>query len=108
MRPDAVTPELHRFVVRRDGGCFVAKLDEKHECRDTWGTPHSPLSLAKLTVDHFWLHAGGTKGKRAPSRKEHLVAMCHGANVGAPSARIRQAERDYSRLLYPDYTEEAA
>lgn len=103
MTKDPVTPDLHRYIVRRDGGCFIAKFDDRHECRDRWGTPHSPLSLALLTVDHFWLHAGGTKGKRAPSHKAHLVAMCWGANVGAPSKTIRERERGYSRLLYPDH-----
>jgi hypothetical protein len=100
---DPVSPALHRSVVRRDGGCFIAKFDDRHECRDRWGTPHDPLKLALLTVDHFWWVVGGVKGKRAPSRREHLVAMCHAANVGAPSKDVRQRERDYARMLYPTH-----
>lgn len=105
----AVSRELHDYVVKRDGGCFWAKLDDDHECRDQWGTPHSPRLLSKLTVDHFWLHAGGTKGKRAPDRREHMVAMCWKGNVtDSPPKRVREAERAYSRALYPDYEEVAA
>jgi hypothetical protein len=98
---DPVDGRLHALVINRDRICFIAKVDSAHECRDQWGTPHRPTDLLKLTVDHVHLHAGGSKSKRAPSRKENLTAMCHGGNVGAPSKVVRQAQRDYLLELYP-------
>lgn len=95
--------DLHAFVLNRDKECFLYKLDRDHVCRDRWGTPHAPNDLRYLTVDHVHLHAGGTKGRRADDRKENLVAMCHSGNVGAPSEKVREAERSYLRDKYPDY-----
>jgi hypothetical protein len=103
MRVESVTPEERKLVLRRDGSCFLFKLDQSHECRDRWGTPHGPNVLGMLTLDHFHWEAGGAKGKRAPHRREHLVAMCWAGNVGAPSRDVRQRERDYARLMYPGH-----
>lgn len=98
---DPVTTETRAAVMVRDRRCFVTRVDPDHVCRDQWGYPHPSDDLGRLTLDHVHEHAGGTKGKRAPSDLRHLVLMCHGANVGVPSRAIRQAERAYLRELYP-------
>lgn len=93
-RKDPVTPELHAAVLVRDRGCILAKIEPDHLCRDTWGTPHASTDLAKLTLEH--VHDGyGQMGKRAPSDRRHLLALCAAANVGAPSKSQRAAFRAY-------------
>ena len=131
-RPAAeqVTPDLHRLIVWRDSMCFgilayneqmlreggwsrkavpwmpdgLARIDY-HPCRDRFGNEHAATDLSRLEVDHFWLTPGGTKGDRAPSDPAHLVAMCGWLNNRPPPAVIREAERAYSRWLYPDATD---
>lgn len=97
----SVSPELHAEVIYRDGRCFWASVDREHICRDRWGVRHDPDALLLLTVDHVHLHAGGTRGKKAPDDREHLVAMCHVGNVPGPPRRIRELEREYLHRLYP-------
>ncbi|MDE2105091.1 MAG: hypothetical protein KGL39_48075 [Patescibacteria group bacterium] len=94
-----VSADLHRFVVERDKGCFLAALDHEHVCRNKWGEQHAPTDLLQLTVDHVHETPGGMKGKRAPSDTAHLVAMCWAGNVGCPSREVRQAEREYLRKV---------
>ena len=101
MAVDRVTPELHERVLKRDGCCFLHLLfGAAHQCRDKWGVPHSAYDLHKLTVDHVHSHAGGTRGKRAPSDERHLTAMCAYSNIAGPSRSVREAQRDYLRSLY--------
>lgn len=88
---DPVPPELHAAVWARDGECIGRRILVGHEC---WG---------HRSVDHVWWIAGGKWSKRAPSRLEHLVAMCNGLNVSGPSRDVRQAERDRLRELYPSH-----
>jgi hypothetical protein len=98
-RRDAVSPELHDAVLRRDGYCFMARISITHVCHDRWGTWHPADDLSKLTVDHVHLD-GGHVGRRAPSDLQHLVAMCALANIAGPSRSVREAEREYLRRLY--------
>lgn len=100
MTADPVPLRLHEAVLRRDGICFVARLDPVHLCRDRWGQPHAARVLRLLTMDHVKEHP--RLGRRAPSDLAHLVAMCWGANVGVPSKEVRAAERAYLAQLYPD------
>jgi hypothetical protein len=89
---DPVTLEVAVEVIGRDHGqCIGERVVPDHVCRTL------------LTLDHVWWHAGGTKGRRAPSRVEHLVTMCLELNVGAPSAELREAERQHLRTLYPTH-----
>lgn len=97
MRRDPVTPTVREEVLRRDGRCFLFRLDTSHVCRDTWGTPHSPFDLSLLTVDH--VKDEPRMGRRATSDPQHLVAMCYGGNVGVPSKTVRQAEREYLKAV---------
>jgi hypothetical protein len=90
---DRVTPELRELVLRRDGRCFIHRLDPAHQCYDAFGYPHSPYATNYLTLDH--VKDAPRMGKRAPSDERHLVAMCHSANVGVPSKEVRAAERAY-------------
>lgn len=92
-RRDPVTPELRQHVLRRDGRCFLYRLDDTHACRDQWGNPHSPFDLSLLTVDH--VKDEPRMGVRATSDARHLVAMCYAGNVGVPSKAVRQAQRAY-------------
>lgn len=90
-----------RLVMERDRECFLHKLDSEHICRGPFGDPHSPYAMARMTVDHFHLHVGGTKGKRADDDRYHMVAMCAAGNGGCPSHEVREAERAYIHDLYP-------
>lgn len=100
MRKDAVTPGDRDEVLRRDRFCFLFRLDDSHECRDTWGTPHSPFDRSKLTLDHVKQRL--MLGRRAPSDPAHMVAMCGAGNVRVPSKDVRAAQREYLATLYPE------
>lgn len=76
---DKVTPAIRETVMVRDGQCVAALLDRSHQCRDQWGTPHSPYRLASMTLEH--VKSEPMMGVRSPSDPEHLVAMCHSGNV---------------------------
>jgi hypothetical protein len=92
-RRDPVTSAVRSTVLRRDGRCFMHRLDDTHVCRDRWGAPHSPYALDLLTLDHVKDHP--RMGVRAPSDAGHLVAMCWAANDAVPSKEVRAAERAY-------------
>ncbi len=111
MQPDEAWSDYtayRRAIINRDGVCFMHTVDPQHHvCKDQWGELHSPYDKNKLTVDHFHLHAGGTRGKRAPHTLRTGVAMCawqnvpSGGNTGVPRW-VRDKEREYSRSLYGD------
>jgi hypothetical protein len=66
-RSDPVTGDVTLEVLGRDGGCVAVLLGEL------------PSSCSgRLTLDHVYRHAGGTKGVRAPSRAATLVTLCEG------------------------------
>ena len=98
MTRDPVTPAMREAILRRDGECLAHKLDPDHVCRDSWGNPHSPYDLNRLTLEH--VHDGyGRMGLRAKSDARHLVALCGATNVGVPSKVMREAFRQYLRLV---------
>lgn len=99
--PTTIPTVERAAVIVRDRVCFLTRLGP-HECRDRWGMPHAPDDYAKMTCDHVSRWPGGMKGKRPEHKREWLVLMCWGANVGVPSKAIRNAERSYLRELYPE------
>lgn len=104
---DRVDGALHAHVINRDRMCIgiLVRLLFKpepvpwHQCRDKYGNAHEPTDLTKLTLDHFHHHAGGTKGDRATSDPEHLVAACAGLNDHGMTKDMRAAERRYMAWL---------
>lgn len=90
---DPVTPEVRTAVLYRDRECLMYQFDRTHVCRDKWGVPHAPWALAALTVEH--VKDEPRMGVRAPSDPLHLVALCHGANVGVPSKEARAFFREH-------------
>ena len=94
-RDNRVDSRERDVVLRRDSQCFVFRIDHSHVCRGAFGQQHSPFDIERLTLDHFHLRPGGVKGKKAKSDRWHMVAMCHTANIGAPSREIREKEREY-------------
>lgn len=122
--PDPVSPELRVEVVNRDGRrCMAAVLDPQghppSSCRGKYGqralvviVDARPLyDLSALTVDHvpFPVHlvqrakddpARGTR--RAPSRRENLLTLCHDANVNGWASAHRELERAHLATLYPE------
>lgn len=100
---DRVRPNERSIVINRDRMCFLYRMDPGHRCTNAFTDAHSPFDLLALTVDHFWHAKGGRKGDRAPSDRYHMVAMCHGGNVAAPSGEVRDAERSYIRVKYPEW-----
>ena len=99
-RKDPVTPELRDLILDRDGWCVLAKIDDTHQCRDTWGVPHHPADRSKLTLEH--VKDSLRMGLRAPSDARHLVALCAGANTGVPSKAEREAFRAYLARVNED------
>ena len=99
-RYDPVTPEVRQEVMRRDGECVLKKRDLFHQCRDQWGDWHDSRDVNRLSLEHVKdeLRAG----VRAPSDPQHLVALCHAANVNVPSKGERQWMREYLRGLYAE------
>lgn len=80
-QPDPVTPELHAYVLRRDGGCMVAAMAGSH--RMTLPDP-GPCG-GPLTAAHVRDRGkGGRTGKRPPSVPRHLVAACRVHHIDHP------------------------
>lgn len=106
---DKVTPELHAFILARDGRCMAPTLDLelKSECADQYGnalvngTYHA---LQRMHLDHVPLPNEVAMSGRAKSIKERLVVICpkHHLFGWATSKRGRTFERDYLKSLYPD------
>lgn len=92
-RRDPVTPDVHSAVLIRDRQCVLATLEPGHECRDSWGYPHHPGDLAKLTLEHVKDEL--RMGRRGPSDEKHLVALCAAANLRPPTKEQRAAFREY-------------
>lgn len=90
-----MTPEEQRereFVMSRDGECVLAKRDSSHVCH-RMGFPHPASSVRLLTVEH--VKDAPMMGRRAPSDRQHMVAMCFDANVAVPSREVRAWLREY-------------
>jgi hypothetical protein len=99
---DKVTPEVYEHVMRRDGGCMAPRLAPKAgQCRDRWGAMVDRTTERALTLQHLWLDYS-VKGKRAPSKPEHLIVMCWGHHEGtfwATSHDHLELQRDYLKDL---------
>ena len=93
-RKDPVSSELHAAVLTRDRQCVRARLGFAHECRDTWGWPHSPHDLAKLQLDHVQ-QGYGRMGKRAASTLGTLVSLCADSHLNGWATSHRPELRDY-------------
>lgn len=100
MTRQTVAPSVRDEVLRRDRVCIAFRADPSHVCRDTWGVPHRPDDVGKLTLDH--VKQDLMMGRRAPSDAAHMVAACCAINVGVPSKGLRAIERAYLAELYPD------
>jgi len=87
------TPALRAAVFARDGQCVLAKLDDAHICRDTWGQPHLSTRTYLLTLEHVKREL--RMGLRAENTMGTMVAMCMAGNLGPPTKVQRQAIRAY-------------
>ena len=95
MKRDPVTPAIREAVLRRDGGCVAAILDERHICRGQWGDFHAMHDLDRMTLDHVQ-EGYGRMGVRAPSDPAHLVTLCWGAHLLTSWATSHRPElREY-------------
>jgi hypothetical protein len=110
-RDDPVTPELAKYVLKRDGWCVVAILVESGAiaevgpCRDRWGhlrergsVSRWPFATNVLTIAHVRDRAGGRMAKRPPSIARRLVAVCAGHHLADPiidRPDVRDAVDDY-------------
>lgn len=97
---DKVSPELAAFILARDQMCFAARIDFEHVCRDTYGDVHRADDKKRLTLDH--VHDAATTGKRAPSDKYHLLALCGWANTQGWASAHRNDEREYLAMVNDD------
>lgn len=95
---DKVTPEEREFVLRRDGECVLFKRDPSHRC-SFMGTEHRPGDIKRLTMEH--VKDAPMMGKRAPSDRKHMVALCLDANVRVPSRVEREWMRAYLAEMNP-------
>lgn len=130
-RNDPVTQDVYEEVVERDtifrwiSLCRMFKINPDKDIQgviemwyeakqkpcvapalDPLGSGHC---LGRLTLDHVHRHAGGTKGKRAPSNPQHLVSLCalHHLGEGDKGGRIwatshRDLLRAYLDGIYGD------
>lgn len=112
-----MTPEVHAFVLARDGGCvarfsrdpldrmrwpMMAALPDPGPCRNEFGSEINPYSLIGLTLDHVEEADQLDFGRRPPDDPEHLWTLCPGHHMGsqgghvwATDARVRDAARSY-------------
>ena len=93
MKRDPVTPDMRERILDRDGACLMWKMDNDHQCRDIFGTPHAPNDRGRLTLEH--VKSELMLGRRAPSDERHLVALCGAVNNRVPSKVEREAFRAY-------------
>jgi hypothetical protein len=89
------------YVLERDRVCVLFIRDPEHVCH-RMGFPHRPSNKRLLTVEHVKDHA--MMGKRAPSDRWHMVAMCFDANVAVQPKVVREWIREYIRRVEPRTT----
>jgi hypothetical protein len=94
-----VTTSERDYVLNRDGGCVMARFDLTHECRTRFGLAHEPSTLDLLTVEH--VKDALRMGRRAPSDRRHMVALCGLANDRVPSKEARAILRLYLAEVEP-------
>jgi hypothetical protein len=88
---DKVSPELHAYILKRDGGCIAPRYGATTPC---WG---------RITEDHVKTELRA--GKRATSDPKHLVAVCQGHSEDGRKAGYqwntanREAEREHLRRV---------
>jgi len=87
-----------QHVLDRDRFCVLFIRDPEHACH-RMGFPHRPSNKRLLTVEHVKDNA--MMGKRAPSDRRHMVAMCFDSNVAVPSKAMREWIREYLRRVEP-------
>ncbi len=95
--------QLRSYVFERDGGCIARIFDigqRVHECRDRWGTPHSPLETWRMTLAHVPEVGQNAYGSKPPDDELHTVTECYGSNVltgpgQGPSRELRAFERKW-------------
>jgi len=126
---DPVTEDVREEVMSRDrvhrfaNLCAQFEIDPDEDTKgatDMWREAQRNPCIApmldpldsgpcsgRLTLDHLHRHAGGTKGKRAPSDPEHLVTLCalHHLGEGDKGGRIwatanRTLVRAYLTAIY--------
>jgi hypothetical protein len=90
-----------QYVIDRDGECVLVKRDPDHVCRRL-GFPHRSSTKRFLTVEH--VKDQPMMGKRAPSNRWHMVAMCWDGNVAVQSKVVREWIREYIRRVEPRTT----
>jgi len=105
---DKVTPQLHQFILARDGQCMAPVLDINLAslCADQFGNTlqqGSYFALQRLQLDHVSTKGHTAMGKRAPSDMRHLVALCPYHHIPSGWATShRPLLRDYLESLYGD------
>ncbi len=121
-----MTPELHSYILMRDGGCcarftrdpldrrrwpMLAALDDAGPCRNEFGGTMSAWTLIGLTLDHVedadqldFIH-------KAPTDAWHLWTLCPGHHGLATYAGFKWATqecvREAARLYIPAAIEAA-
>jgi hypothetical protein len=87
-RPDSdkVTPEMHAYIIKRDGGCIAPRVDDDA----------GPCS-GRVTLDH--VKTDRRMGKRADSIALCLVSVCEGHSENGMKAghQWNTANRDLER-----------
>ena len=64
--------------------------------RVRWASGAEPEMQCAGCYEFLHVHDGyGLMGRRAPSDRTHMVALCHAANVGVPSKEARAFFRGY-------------
>jgi hypothetical protein len=101
--PDDLPSAMDMFRTAQENPCVAQTLDPLGS---------GPCS-GQMTLDHVHRHAGGTKGKRAPSDPEHLVVLCYGHHQESRKGSIwatahRPLLREYLEAIYgPEVSSDA-
>jgi hypothetical protein len=83
---DKVTPELHDYIIKIDGGCIAPQVD-----------PEAGPCSGRLTLDHVKIEL--RLGKRAESVENRLVTVCEGHSENGAKAghQWNTSHRDLER-----------
>ena len=82
---------VYEAVMERDRMCVLAFLEDGHQCRTRFGTPHRPTEF--LTYEH--VRPYGAMGARKVDDPRWGVALCGAANARPPTKVQRALIRAY-------------
>jgi hypothetical protein len=92
-----MNPAVYDEVMRRDRVCVLSFLEEGHQCRDVWGTPHAPdqsptyehvkrdlaLGIKKVDDPRWGVRLCGYANNRPPTKVQRAMFRLYLSKVSA-------------------------